>query len=60
MELIDKDGLCHLFGDIHPSTAYRLMKQGIIPKSVKIGGSSRWVKKQCEAALQAMIDGRAR
>ena len=27
---------------------------------VKIGGSSRWLRSECEQALQGMIDGRAR
>jgi len=26
---------------------------------VKIGASSRWLREECEAALQSMIDGRA-
>jgi predicted DNA-binding transcriptional regulator AlpA len=60
MELLDKDEFCHFFGDIHPSTAYRKIKQGILPKQVKIGGSSRWLLRECEAALQAMVDGRVR
>jgi predicted DNA-binding transcriptional regulator AlpA len=60
MELFDKDGLCHYFGDIHPSTAYRKIKQGLLPKPIKIGGSSRWLRTECEAVLQAMVDGRAR
>jgi predicted DNA-binding transcriptional regulator AlpA len=57
--LLDRNGVCRLFGGINPATLYRHIRRGILPKPVKIGGSSRWLRSECEAALQAMVDGRA-
>jgi predicted DNA-binding transcriptional regulator AlpA len=50
---------CAFFGHIDPSTLYRGIKLGRYPRPVKVGpGSSRWLRSECEAALQAMISGR--
>ena len=56
--------VCRLFGgSSHPidaSTLYRGIKARRYPAPIKIGpGSSRWLRTECEAALAAMIAGRA-
>ena len=59
--LLDRKEVCRLFGGtrpINPATLYRHIRQGRLPKPVKIGGSSRWLRNECEAALQRMVDGR--
>jgi predicted DNA-binding transcriptional regulator AlpA len=58
--LLDRRAVCALFGNINPSTLYRHIKQGRLLKPIHIGGSSRWLRSECEFALQTMIDGRAR
>jgi predicted DNA-binding transcriptional regulator AlpA len=58
MELFNKSEVCRLFGGINPATLYRHIRRGLLPKPVKIGASSRWLRSECEAALQAMVDGR--
>jgi len=62
-DLLDKQAVCRLFGGskkpINSATLYRHIRQGRFPKPVKIGGSSRWLRSECEAALQQMVDGRA-
>ena len=60
--LLDRAGVCRMFGGnrpINPATLYRKIRHGVLPKPVKIGGSSRWLRSECEAALQTMVDGRA-
>ena len=64
MELINRKEACQLFGGqakpIDASTLYRGIRQGRYPRPVKVGpGSSRWVRQECEEALQTMADGRA-
>jgi len=59
MQLINRTEVCRLFGGINPATLYRHIRQGKLPKPVKVGGSSRWLLSECQAALQAMVDGRA-
>jgi predicted DNA-binding transcriptional regulator AlpA len=63
-ELLDRAAVCRLFGGskpINPSTLYRGIRQGRYPRPIKVGpGASRWLKEECEAALQAMVDGRVR
>jgi predicted DNA-binding transcriptional regulator AlpA len=63
MEMLDKEGVCSLFGGTRPinaSTLYRGIRQGRYPKPVKVGpGSSRWLRSECEAALRSMVEGRA-
>jgi predicted DNA-binding transcriptional regulator AlpA len=59
--LLDRGEVCRYFGGNRPintATLYRGIRQGRYPKPVKIGGSSRWLRSECEAALQAMVDGR--
>jgi predicted DNA-binding transcriptional regulator AlpA len=60
-DLLDKQAVCRMFGGTRPintATLYRHIRHGRFPKPVKIGGSSRWLRRECEAALQAMVDGR--
>jgi len=57
--LLNRKEVCRFFGGINPATLYRHIRQGRLPKPVKVGGSSRWLRSECEAALQAMVDGRA-
>jgi len=59
MQLINRREVCRMFGGINPATLYRHIRQGKLPKPVKVGGSSRWLLSECQAALQAMVDGRA-
>jgi predicted DNA-binding transcriptional regulator AlpA len=62
-ELLDRDAACRFFGGtrpIHAATLYRGIRQGRYPKPVHVGpGSSRWLREECEAALQSMVAGRA-
>jgi predicted DNA-binding transcriptional regulator AlpA len=62
MNLLDRGEVCRFFGGskpIDPATLYRGIRQGRFPKPVKVGpGASRWLREECEAALQAMVDGR--
>ena len=62
-KLLDRDAACAFFGGnrpIHASSLYRGIAKGHYPRPVKVGpGSSRWLRDECEAALQAMVEGRA-
>ena len=62
MDLLDRGEVCRFFGGskpIDPATLYRGIRQGRYPKPVKVGpGSSRWLRVECETALQALVDGR--
>jgi predicted DNA-binding transcriptional regulator AlpA len=62
-ELLDRASVCRFFGGtekpIDASTLYRGIRQGRYPRPIKVGpGASRWLRSECEAALQAMVDGR--
>jgi predicted DNA-binding transcriptional regulator AlpA len=61
-ELLDRDAACRFFGGtrpIHAATLYRGIRKGHYPRPVKVGpGSSRWLREECVAALQAMVEGR--
>jgi predicted DNA-binding transcriptional regulator AlpA len=62
-ELLDRREVCRFFGGtkpLDPATLYRGIRVGRYPAPVKVGpGSSRWLRAECEAALQAMAEGRA-
>ena len=59
LELLDRNAVCELFGDIHPSTLYRGIAAGRYPAPIHVGpGTSRWLLSECNAALQGMIAGR--
>jgi predicted DNA-binding transcriptional regulator AlpA len=61
-DLLDLRAVCRLFGGsrpINPATLYRGIRLGRYPAPIKIGpGSSRWLRAECEAVLQAMMNGR--
>ena len=61
LELLDRKSVCYLLGGSKPinaATLYRQIKQGRLPRPIKVGGSSRWLKNEVEAFLLAMVDGR--
>jgi predicted DNA-binding transcriptional regulator AlpA len=61
VSLLDRAEVCKMFGGtrpINPATLYRGIAVGRFPQPIKIGGSSRWLRCECEAVLQAMVDGR--
>jgi predicted DNA-binding transcriptional regulator AlpA len=60
-DLLDKGEVLRYFGGTRPinsSTLYRGIRQGRFPKPIRVGGSSRWLRTECEASLKAMVDGR--
>jgi predicted DNA-binding transcriptional regulator AlpA len=56
--LLDCKAMCRKVGGtkpVHPSTLYRLIRKGgLVPKPVKIGGSSRWIEDEVDTALAAL------
>jgi predicted DNA-binding transcriptional regulator AlpA len=61
-DLLDRRAVCVLFGGNRPldaSTLYRGIRKGLFPEPIKVGGSSRWLRSGCDAALEAMVEGRA-
>jgi predicted DNA-binding transcriptional regulator AlpA len=62
-DLLDISAVCAMLGGTrprNPSSVYRYVAKGIWPKPIKIGGTSRWLRQECDAALAKMIAGRAR
>jgi predicted DNA-binding transcriptional regulator AlpA len=62
-DLLDRTAACEFFGGtrpLHPATLYRGARLGRYPRPIKVGALSRWLRHECEAALEAMIAGRAR
>jgi predicted DNA-binding transcriptional regulator AlpA len=60
-DLMDQRATCAYFGGTRPinvATLYRGIRRGRYPKPVKVGGSSRWLRDECEAALRVMVEGR--
>jgi predicted DNA-binding transcriptional regulator AlpA len=58
-ELLDLKEVCHLFGGIDPSTIYRGIAAKRYPTPIKVGpNTSRWLRSECEVALEAMIAAR--
>lgn len=61
--LLDLKAVCAMFGGtrpINPATLYRGIKLGRYPAPLHIGpGSSRWLRVEVEATLQAMMARRA-
>jgi hypothetical protein len=60
-DLKDIGFVCRYFGGndtpLHPSTAYRKIKQGIIPPPEEMGGRmSRWRMSKLRAARQRIFD----
>jgi predicted DNA-binding transcriptional regulator AlpA len=62
LELLDRAAACAFFGGTKPidaATLYRGIRNGRYPAPLKIGpGSSRWLRSECEQALQAIIESR--
>jgi predicted DNA-binding transcriptional regulator AlpA len=61
-ERLDLKAVCEFFGGtrpIDPSTLYRNIAKGLYPAPIKVSpGSSRWLRSECEAAMQAIIEAR--
>jgi predicted DNA-binding transcriptional regulator AlpA len=61
-DLLDRAAVCRYFGGTRPinyATLYRGIRKGRYPRQVHTSpGSSRWLRSECEAALQAMTEGR--
>ena len=59
-DLLDLKTVCAFFGNIHPATLYRGIRRGSFPAPIHVGpNTSRWLRSECSAALQAMIARRA-
>jgi predicted DNA-binding transcriptional regulator AlpA len=57
--LLDKQATCAFFGGINPVTLHRGIAAGRYPKPIRVGPNSpRWLRSECEAALNAMIAAR--
>jgi predicted DNA-binding transcriptional regulator AlpA len=62
-DLLDRVEVCRLFGGtkpINPSTLYRGIRVGLFPRPIHVGGSSRWIRSECEAVLRTLMDARVR
>ena len=56
---LNRGETCEFFGGIDASTLYRGIKAGRYPKPVKVGpNSSRWIRIECEAALEILKGAR--
>jgi len=59
MDLLTCREVAVLFGGLSQSSVWRWVKSGRLPKPVKLsGGTTRWVRSECEAVLKQMIGGR--
>jgi predicted DNA-binding transcriptional regulator AlpA len=62
IEFLDRSTVLKFFGGsrpLHVSTLYRGMRNGRYPRPVHVSGNSvRWIKSECEAALDRMIAAR--
>ena len=59
-DLLNLKATCLFFGGIHSATLYRGIPARRYPAPIKVGpNTSRWLRSECEAALQAMIARRA-
>jgi predicted DNA-binding transcriptional regulator AlpA len=57
--LLDKGEVCHLLGDIHPSTLWRWVKAGRFPSPIHLGPQlRRWSRLELEDALRQMGEAR--
>lgn len=54
-QFVDMAFITRLLG-VSDKWIYRLIKDGIFPKPIKLGRSSRWLQREVEAWLQARID----
>jgi predicted DNA-binding transcriptional regulator AlpA len=61
-DLLDRGAVCRFFGGTKPidaATLYRGIRSGRYPQPIKVGGSSRWLRSECETALKVMVERRA-
>jgi predicted DNA-binding transcriptional regulator AlpA len=57
--LLNRVETCRFFGNIHPSTLWRGIRQGRFPAPIHISTQvRRWSRSECETALQQMANGR--
>jgi predicted DNA-binding transcriptional regulator AlpA len=56
-ELLSIAAVCDILG-CNPSSVYRYIKRGLWPKPIHVGGSSRWLRHEVEAALARMVEAR--
>lgn len=54
-QFVDMVFITHLLG-VSDKWIYRLIKEGLFPKQIKLGRSSRWLQSEVEAWLQARIE----
>ena len=63
IELWERATVLKFFGGnkpLHQSTLYRGMKNDLYPRPIFVAGNAvRWVRSECEAARQRMLDKRA-
>jgi predicted DNA-binding transcriptional regulator AlpA len=59
VQLLNREETCRYFGNIHPSTLWRGIRQGRFPAPIHIGPQlRRWSRVDCEAALRLMAEAR--
>ncbi len=61
MQFLDIKTLCERVGGtrpVNPATIYRMVARGQLPRPARVGGSSRWVEAEVEAALQQALEAR--
>ena len=59
--LLDRRAVCYLFGGsrpLNPSTLCRGIRDGRYPRPIHVGGSSRWLREECEDVLRRMVEAR--
>jgi predicted DNA-binding transcriptional regulator AlpA len=60
--LLDAKAVAAFFGGTRPlnlATLYRGIRCGRFPPPVHVGGSSRWLRSECEIALAKMLEQRS-
>jgi predicted DNA-binding transcriptional regulator AlpA len=55
--MLDRRAMCAVFG-VHPSTIHRLIRRNLLPRPIKVGASSRWLRSEVEACLAQMSEAR--
>ena len=61
LELLDIRAVCTRLGGtrpVHPSTVYRKVKAGELPKPVRLGWVARWRADEVDAMVQRAADAR--
>ena len=54
-QFVDMVFITRLLG-VSDKWIYRLIKEGLVPKQIQLGRSSRWLQSEVEAWLQARIE----